>query len=382
MKCRSCGSDTEILVDLGSQPLANSYLDAPSDPDPIYPLVAYTCTHCLLVQVDHTVTPADIFTDYAFVSGASAPWITHCAQYAHAMMARYDPRTVVEIASNDGTLLRQFPSWVGVLGVDPAANIASKVETIHEFFTDDLAGRLPRADLLVANNVLGHVPDLHDFVAGMARVLAPNGVCTIESPHLVRLLSGCQFDTIYHEHYNYWSLHALERLLHAHGLAVFDVEILGVHGGSLRYYIDHGVRPETPTVDSIRALEHPYTDPHSGHYTTFQHRVDQHLHTIRHFFTSASTNRYTVGGIGAPAKANTLLNAAHVTQLAWTTDTSPHKQGKYLPGSHVPICRPEILTRDQPDYAVIFAWNWADAIMEKHADFKGQFVVPPRMEIV
>lgn len=384
MNCRSCDAPlSEVLVDLGNQPLANAYLSSPSDPDPIYPLVARLCTNCLLVQADPAVLPTDIFTDYPFASANSAPWIAHCIDYMRTMQTRFHPRQVIEIGSNDGTLLSQFSEDVAVLGIDPAKNIEPSVETIHDFFTEHLASNLPRADLLIANNVLGHVPDINDFTAGLQKALAPDGILTIESPHLIRLIADCQFDTIYHEHFNYWSLHALERLLARHGLSVFDVEVLGVHGGSLRYYIDHGQRPKTSAVSTIRALEAPYTVD-SPHFTTFQRRVDQSLHRIRNFFDNAATNKKTIGGIGAPAKANTLLNAAHV-RLDYTTDTSSQKQGKYLPGSHAVVLPPQALKIHQSHYALILPWNWADHIIDTHAyirDWGGQFVIPiPRMEV-
>lgn len=388
MNCRSCAAPLDqVLVDLGNQPLANSYLTNLTDPSPRFPLIAYLCTSCLLVQTDHTVAPSDIFTDYAFESRNSPPWIAHCVAYRHKVMARYNPEMVVEVASNDGTLLAQFPPWVRTLGIDPAANVVEKaeVETVVDFFTAHTANLLPSADLLIANNVLGHVPDLHDFVAGLRLVLAPGGVLTIESPHLLRLLVGCEFDTIYHEHYNYWSLCAMEKLLAAHGLRVFDCERLTIHGGSLRYYICHVDSPriETEELKYTRAEESEYgfTDPSSTHFTRFQHHVDYSLQRIRNFFDNALTSKKTIGGIGAPAKASTLLNAAHV-QLPYTTDTSASKQGKFLPGVRTEIHPPDYILERQPDYALILPWNWADAIIENHRGFIGQFVIPiPRMEV-
>lgn len=390
IRCRSCGADLAPFLDLGAQPLANSYLSSKAGAAPVYPLIARVCTNCVLVQTDPEVAPSDIFTDYAFASGNSAPWASHCAEYTHKMMMRYDPHHVIEIASNDGTLLSCFPAHVETLGIDPAKNIEASVLTVREFFTEVLAQTLPKADLLIANNVLGHVPDVNDFAAGLAACLAPEGICTIESPHLMQLIIGAQYDTIYHEHYNYWGLAAIETLLNRHGLRVFDIDKLAIHGGSLRYYVCHNEASQLTreAVKSLRATErlHKFTDPESNRFTRFQHRIDSYRGHLRWLLDHFREQKSLVVGLGAPAKANTLLNSVSATarDIAFTTDTSPTKVGKFLPGSRIPILPITQMSMYSPDYVMIFPWNWATEIMASHNIHRwgGRWVIPiPHLEV-
>jgi hypothetical protein len=354
----------------------------------MFPLVARVCTECLLVQADEVIPPDDIFVpDYAFVSGASAPWINHCQRYARRMMRRFAPDTVLEVASNDGTLLDQFPDHVARWGVDPTGDQAD----YREFFTERLAGQLDTYELVVANNVLGHVPDLNDFVAGLRAVLAPEGVLTVEVPWLWNLIDQCQYDTIYHEHFSYFSVTALETVFGRHGLTVFDVEPLPVHGGSLRFYLQHayGPYPTTTRVSKVRATERVFglDRPTSPLYTQFANRVCRHSVKVRRFFEQAAVDGRTVVGAGAPAKGNTLLNTAGIGPdlIVATTDTTPSKQGRYLPGSHIPIVAPDVLDELEPDLVFVLAWNWFPAIVDS-LDFVrawgGQFVKPiPHLEV-
>lgn len=387
MKCRNCASENfESLVDFGPMPLANAYRH-PDDttPEETFPLHAYTCLDCGLVQVDHTIPPAALFADYAFFSSYSQPWIEHCRAYVQAVTARFglnvDSR-VIEIASNDGCLLACFDG-PQVLGVDPAANVAkvaidSGIPTVTEFFGVQVAKTLPTADLLIANNVLGHVPDLHDFTEGAALALDGQGVLTIEVPHLYRLLKDCEYDTIYHEHFSYFSFTTLHDLLDAHGLRVFDVQALPVHGGSMRVYAAHttaGYRT-TPHVGALLDKERAeqLDDPTAPIFATFAKRVRYNTDLIRRFFDAHKK----VVGMGAPAKGNTLLNAAHITHvdMPFTTDTSEHKQGLLLPGSHIPIRAPDTIAVYDPDYLFVLAWNWAQTIITNFPGYRYAIPIP------
>ncbi len=381
MNCRSCGAElTQTFLDLGEMPRANSYLDHPEDPDPRFPLHARICSACLLVQADATVAPIDLFSEYAFFSSMSPPWLRHCDRYVESVTQRFDldeKSQVIEVASNDGCLLERFHG-PKVLGIDPARNIAAeaRVTTIPEFFTASLAESLPRADLLIANNVFGHVPDLNDFVAGLAGCLKDDGVLTIEVPWLGKLIAECEFDTIYHEHFSYFSLVALETILARHGLRVFDIDHLGVHGGSIRLYVSRH-RQALECVGMTRKLEVAYGmyDADSDCYTMFADRASCHLKALRNFLDHAEG---VVVGAGAPAKGNTLLNAVGATaaDLEFVTDTSPHKQGKYLPGSHIPVVSPTEI--GNPDTVVVLAWNWFDEI-RRSLPIDAEFIHPLRL---
>ena len=351
------------------------------------------CDSCLLVQADAVVAPEGIFNDYAFFSSYSQSWVEHTRQYAKEMTERFeldDGSFIVEVASNDGCLLSQFSGPV-VLGVEPAENVAhvarmNGVPTLTEFFGAGLA--LPPADLMVANNVMGHVPDLNGFVDGFRKTLKPEGVLTIEVPWLLHLIERCEFDTIYHEHFSYFSFEAIEQVLARHQLRVFDVERLDVHGGSLRVFVCHidAAHEETRAPGEIRGLEEQagLWSSDSAAYRDFGIRVRDRLGELRAFLQGAES----VVGAGAPAKGNTLLNAlgADRDTLRFVTDVSPHKQGRFLPGSRIPIVEPARIDEVCPEFVLVLAWNWLDEVMASFpqvAGWGGRFVVPiPEVRIV
>jgi SAM-dependent methyltransferase len=405
--CRSCGAALEdTFLDLGRQPLANAFLteeQAASGDDPRYPLHARVCARCLLVQVDQVVPPETIFTDYAYFSSYSDSWLEHSARYAAAVVERLGlgpGSTVVEVGSNDGYLLRNFlAAGVDVLGVEPAANVAEQaiadgIPTDVAFFgrrvARDLCDRDLVADLVVANNVLAHVPDLDDFMGGLATVLEPHGVLTIEVPHLLRLVEDTEFDTIYHEHFSYFSLLSAQDALARRGLRVFEVEELPTHGGSLRIWARHEDSNGTVSVAVERVLEAERAaglDTLEG-YRAFAPRVERVIEDLRRFLAQAAAGGARVAAYGAAAKGNTLLNAAAVTidEIAYVVDRNPHKQGRFLPGSHLPILAPDHVRRDRPDYLLLLPWNLRDEITAQMADVRDwgcRFVVPvPRLELV
>lgn len=382
-RCRLCGAAlTSSLVDLGATPLANAFVtpaQAAAHVDRAWPLHVMVCDACLLVQVD-TVVPADaIFTDYPYLSSFSSSWVAHAKRFAEAMIPRFGLRPdslVLEVASNDGYLLRHFVArGIPVLGIEPAANVAAiarvaGVPTRVAFFGAEtaraLAGQGVRADLTVANNVLAHVPDIAGFVAGFATVLTPQGVATFEFPHLLRLLAEVQFDTIYHEHYSYLSLLVVERLLAAAGLRAFDVATLPTHGGSLRVYacrID-ARHAEQPALATVRAKEKAACLDRLEGYRGFAGRVAAVQRAFRAFLASRRAAGRRVAAYGAAAKGNTLLNTCGVgtDDIACVADRNPAKQGRLLPGSHIPVVTPEALLRQAPDDVVILPWNIAEEV--------------------
>ncbi len=398
--CRTCGGGPlHTFVDLGSTPLANAYLrDADLDrPEPAYPLHARVCATCFLVQVDSVVPAEAIFSEYAYFSSYSTSWVEHARRYAEAAVARFGlgvEHRVVEVASNDGYLLRHFrDAGIPVLGIEPAANVAEiavadGIPTEVRFFgretAEDLRRRGVAADLIAANNVLAHVPDLNDFVGGFPILLAEGGVLTTEFPHLLRLIEDVQFDTIYHEHYCYFSFLTVEKLFERHGLCVFDVERLETHGGSLRIYsrradgVDRGVAPSVP---QLRAEERVAQLDRLEGYTGFPERVDAVKTALVDFLQRAKSEGRSVAAYGAAAKGNTLLNACGVggDLIEYVVDRSPHKQGHYLPGSRLPIHPPERLFETRPDFVLILPWNLRDEIMDGVAgvrEWGARFVVP------
>jgi len=385
-------------VDLGVQPLANSYLE-PADlgkAEAFYPLCVFVCGECLLVQLPEEEKPEAIFSDYAYFSSYSESWLRHAEAYAVAMIERFGfgpGHQVVEIASNDGYLLRWFAArGVPVLGVEPAGNVAEAAQaagipTIVRFFGEATARELvaqgTRANLLVGNNVLAHVPDLNDFVAGLAVLLAPSGVLTMEFPHLLRLMAEDQFDTIYHEHYSYFSFTTVRTVFAAHGLTLFDVEDLPTHGGSLRIYARHDADASKPVGERVGALLAREEEAGLGRietYGSFAERVRGVKRGLLRFLIQAREEGRTVAAYGAPAKGNTLLNFCGVRTdfVDYTVDRSPHKQGRYLPGTRIPIHGPERLRETRPDYVLILPWNLKEEIMGQMADVRswgGRFVV-------
>jgi hypothetical protein len=397
-RCRFCGADLHhTFVDLGRSPLANSFLsrDDLQRGELVYPLRAYLCDHCLLVQLEEYESAENIFSDYLYFSSFSELWLKHCCDYAERMVERYElsgASLVVEVASNDGYLLQYFKSrGIPILGVEPARNIAKVaiakgIPTDIAFFGVQTAQRLAadgkKADLMAANNVLAHVPDLNDFVAGFKILLKQTGIATFEFPHLLQLIRQCQFDTIYHEHFSYFSLLVVDRIFTRHGLAVFDVELLSTHGGSLRIFVTHAdTAPQrSARFNSVIASERAAGLDDEHGYMGFGHAVVDAKCRLLEFLISARLEGRSVAAYGAPAKGNTLLNYCGVGPelLPYTVDRSPHKQGRFLPGVQIPIYPPQHIFETQPDYILILPWNLKDEISSSMAgirDWGGRFVV-------
>jgi len=398
--CRFCSAPlTQTFVDLGLSPLANSLL-AEEDLDreePRYPLHAYVCGSCLLVQLAEQASPQEIFEDYVYFSSYSDSWVEHARRYVEQMIDRFGfdgDSSVVEIASNDGYLLQWFVErGVPVLGVEPAANVAAVAEakgipTAVRFFSEQAARELVdegrSADLVIGNNVLAHVPGLNDFVAGISVLLAPDGVVTMEFPHLLRLIEETEFDTIYHEHFSYFSALTVERIFAAHGLRLFDVEELPTHGGSLRIY---GAQAGSEThADTGRVAELVERERAAGladlaTYAHFDGRVRAVRQGLQEFLEGARTEGRSVAAYGAAAKGVTLLNYCGIGPelVQYVADRSPHKQGLYLPGVRLPIRSPEHIAETKPDYVLLLAWNLKDEIVEQMGhvrDWGGRFVTP------
>ncbi len=399
--CRFCGAAlTRTLADLGDQPLANSFLHREDlgRPEPRYPLRVRVCDQCFLAQADASVPPSEIFGDYVYYSSYSESWLRHARAYCERVTERFGlgPHSkVVEVASNDGYLLRNFvAAGIPCLGVEPAENIAadaraSGVPTITAFLTEEsgrrIAGQHGAADLVCGANVLAHVPEIADFTRGLVALMKPDGVLTIEFPHLQRLIAECQFDTIYHEHFSYLSLIAIERIFAACGLLLFDCETLPTHGGSLRIYAQRADapvrRPEAPGLRAVRAGETEAGLDRPAYYDDFQPRVDAMIASLRRFLEEARADNKVVVAYGAAAKGNTLLNSCKVTprEIAYVVDRNKHKQGLYLPGARLEICAPERVAETRPDYLLILPWNLKDEIVAQMgfiADWQGRFVTP------
>ncbi|MEO8113751.1 MAG: class I SAM-dependent methyltransferase [Phenylobacterium sp.] len=397
--CRFCRTPlVHTFVDLGLQPLANSYLTAgqlAAGAEPVYPLHARVCHACFLVQVDDAVPAEAIFDEgYAYFSSYSGSWVEHARRYAETMAERFGlgPESlVVEVASNDGYLLQHFLAMdIPVLGIEPTANTAEAargrgVPTEVLFFNDEtgraLAARGVRADLMAANNVLAHVPDIGGFVAGFRHVLKDEGVLTFEFPHLLNLIEKVQFDTIYHEHFSYLSLLAVEQVLQAHGLRAFDVDLLSTHGGSLRLYCAQAAsgHSETDALRTLRAREAGAGLAEMATYGGFTPKVEAVRQAFRAFLATAKAEGKRIAAYGAAAKGNTFLNYAGATagDISCVFDANPAKQGRFLPGSHVPILTPGAVAEVRPDYLLILPWNLKDEIMDQLAfiaDWGGRFV--------
>jgi len=376
--CRSCGGRLTItMADLGMQPPSNAFLASPSEAagEKRYPLRAKVCEICKLVQVDFDVAPEELFGNYVYFSSYSEDWLAHALRYADMARRRFDlgPESlVVELASNDGYLLKNFLKMgIPVLGIDPSDTVARAAEgvgvpTLVEFFGETLGRKLAHegrgADLIVANNVLAHVPQLNDFVTGIAALLKPGGTATIEFPHLLKLIENVEFDTIYHEHYSYLSLTSVEHLFSRHGLRVYDVEELSTHGGSLRIFATHARRTELLDSVSLRALRAQEAAAGLGEldtYRRFADHVEACRRSLHDFLARAQRESKRVAAYGAAAKGNTLLNFCSVTprDIALVADRNPHKQGKLLPGTHIPVVSPETLMESRPDYVLILPWN-------------------------
>jgi hypothetical protein len=398
--CRFCGAELRhTFVDLGMSPLCESYIEASrvNAMEAFYPLRVYVCERCFLVQLQEYVTPEDIFTEYAYFSSYSDTWLAHCRDYVDLITERLQLSSdslVVEVASNDGYLLQWFvEKGIPALGIEPALNVARAavdkgVPTLTEFFGAELASKLVGegtvADLIIGNNVLAQVPDLNGFVAGVTTLLRPEGVVTIEFPHLQQLVEQNQFDTIYHEHFSYFSLVSAERIFAAHGLRIFDVDELWTHGGSLRIYACHTTNErlgESAALVALRAreLEAGYAD--IGTYSVFEERARETKRKLLEYLIEAKRAGKTVVGYGAPGKGNTLLNYCGIRTdfIDFTVDRNPYKQGRFLPGTHILIHPPEKIAEVKPDVILVLPWNFKDEIIEQLAYARAwgaEFVVP------
>jgi hypothetical protein len=391
---------SQSFVDLGSSPLCQKHVPPSKvqEAELYFPLHAYVCTECYLVQLDEFVVPSEIFGDgeYAYFASFSDSWLAHARRYVDAVSERFKlgkNSFVIEIASNDGYLLQNFVErGVPVLGIEPASNCAAAalkkgVESRVCFFSAETARRLvdegKRPDLLLGNNVLAHVPDVNDFVAGMQLLLADTGVITMEFPHLVRLIAENQFDTIYHEHFSYFSFTTVRRIFARHGLRLFDVEELPTHGGSLRIYAcqDKAAHLTTERVGALLAQEKQLGVETSEYYASFAEKVRETKRRLLEFLIQAKRAGKTVVGYGAPGKGNTLLNYCGIRRdfIDYTVDRSPHKQNNLLPGSRIPIHAPEKIFETKPDYVLLLPWNLKEEIMSQMAGIRkwgGKFVVP------
>lgn len=399
LTCRFCGHPvTQSFADLGTTPLANDYLPETqlTSPESFYPLHAGVCDKCFLVQIPAFETPSRIFSDYAYFSSYADSWVEHARHYAHAIQGDLKLNAhskVIEVASNDGYLLKHFKALgIPVLGVEPAANVAqvaqeagipTEVRFFGVEFAKELVKRGEQADLLIGNNVLAHVPDLNDFVAGLNIALKPEGRITIEFPHLLKLIQFNQFDTIYHEHFSYLSLLAVEKIFKHHHLTLVDVEELTTHGGSLRIHMAHrGTEPAQDALKRIKAVrdaEHKANLHKLETYAAFEAKVREIKNDTIQFLLDIHRQGKTIAGYGAPAKGNTMLNYCGIRSdlLPYTVDRSPHKQNHYLPGSRIPILAPEAILERKPDYVWILPWNLKDEITKSMAavrDWGGQFV--------
>ncbi len=407
--CRFCQHPLQhTFVDLGGSPISNDFLTAEQldKPEQFYPLHTYVCDRCFLVQLESVESPEHIFGDgdYAYFSSYSDSWLKHCQQYTDLMTERFGldgDSQVIEIASNDGYLLQYFQQKnISVLGIEPASNVAAVAEskgipTLTKFFgvqtARELVDRGKQADLLLGNNVLAHVPDLNDFVAGMKLLLKPHGIITIEFPHLLQLIDRNQFDTIYHEHFSYFSFLAVEQVFTAHGLTLFDVEELPTHGGSLRIYgrhVEYRDLPIDERVIQLKSKESAARLDKVETYLSFDKQVQTVKRQLLQFAIEAKNQGKSIVAYGAPAKGNTLLNYCGIRTdfIDYTVDRSPHKQGLFLPGTHIPVYHLDRIAETKPDYLLILPWNLRSEIVEQMAHIRewgGKFVVPiPQLEII
>jgi 2-polyprenyl-3-methyl-5-hydroxy-6-metoxy-1,4-benzoquinol methylase len=399
-RCRFCGLGLQrTFVDLGLSPLCETYPVAAdfNRGEVYYPLHVYVCERCLLVQLEEYESAENIFSDYAYFSSYSDSWLKHCENYCNKMAGRFglnEKSFVVEVASNDGYLLQYFVRQnVPVLGIEPAANVAKVavekgVPSLVRFFGAELAKELVAdrrcADLVLGNNVLAQVPDLNDFVEGLKILLEPEGVLTLEFPHLLKLIELNEFDTIYHEHFSYFSMLTTVRIMEAHGLRVFDVEELKSHGGSLRVYAcraESRTHMVQETVGKVLAAEERAGLDSPEGYESFAQQVKETKFALLEFLLTAAQQGKSVAGYGAPGKSATLLHYCGIGQdlIEYTVDRSPYKQGRFLPGNHIPIFHPDRIRETKPDYVVILPWNLKDEIMEQLRfirEWGGRFVVP------
>jgi SAM-dependent methyltransferase len=396
MNCRNCSEPLQhIFVDLGHAPPSNAYVNPEfaERPEATFPLQVYVCEQCWLVQTNDYVQAEELFSaSYAYFSSVSSGWLKHAREYSEMIIARQNlgkDSLVIEIASNDGYLLKNFVAAdIPCLGIEPTtetaqAAMALNIPVISEFFTSHLAEKLlannQQSDLIIGNNVLAHVPDIKDFVAGLKCILKPSGIVTMEFPHLLQLLQNNQFDTIYHEHFSYLSLSVVKQIFHKAGLDIFDVEELPTHGGSLRIYAGHPDASPLPSAAIKRILQSEIDNglQKLSTYLGFQKRVDKITDALLKFLTDQKKQGKTVLGYGAAAKGNTLLNYAGITPdtLPAICDAAPSKQGKLMPGSHIPIYSPDYLLKHPPDYVLILPWNIKDEVKQQLAQLNESIFV-------
>ena len=404
--CRLCSAPlVHTFVDLGMSPPCESFVaaDAANDVEPFYPLHAFVCDECFLVQLQEYVAPENIFTEYAYFSSFSDSWVAHAKRYCDMVIERFalgESSFVVELASNDGYLLQHFlTSNIPMLGIEPAVNVAKVaigkgIPTLTEFFNEalatDMAARGQKADLIIGNNVLAQVPDINDFVAGMKALLKPDGVITLEFPHIEKLIEENQFDTIYHEHFSYFSLLTIEKMARRHGLKVFDVEEIPTHGGSLRVFFSHqdGNFPREARVDSLLARELNAGLDKIETYTAFSEAVRQTKRNLLSFLIRLKEMRKSICAYGAPGKGNTLLNYCGIGTdfIDFAVDRNPYKHGRLTPGMHIPIRPVSEIQRIKPDYVLILPWNLKTEIVAQMNDIRnwgGKFIVPiPDISII
>jgi SAM-dependent methyltransferase len=405
-RCRFCGEPLKYtFVDLGMQPLCESYIgpEQLNKMEPFFPLHAYVCANCFLVQLEEYVSPKEIFSEYAYFSSYSEAWLEHARKYVEMITDKLglnEKSQVIEIGSNDGYLLQYLKQrGIPTLGIEPAANIAKVaiekgIPTIVRFFglatSAELANEGRKADLLIGNNVLAQVPYLNDFVASLKILLKPSGVITLEFPHLMRLIEGNQFDTIYHEHFSYFTFFAIEKIFAFHRLTVFDVENLPTHGGSLRIYGCHAEDSSKIITDRVAELQ--ASEENAGvakleTYFSFAEKVKETKRTLLDFLIALKRENKSIVGYGAPGKGNTLLNYCGIRSdfLEYTVDRNPYKQGKFLPGTHIPILHPDAIKTTKPDYVLILPWNIKEEIMGQMSyvdNWGGRFIIPiPEVKI-
>lgn len=408
MLCRFCKTELKhVFIDLGNSPASNSFLAAEqlNEPEVFFPLKVYTCHNCFLVQVDEYKKSDAIFnSDYVYFSSYSKSWLAHAKKYTELMIEKFgfnSSSQVIEIASNDGYLLQYFKEKnVKVLGIEPTANTAKVatekgIDSVVDFFgvrlANELAAKEKKADLLLGNNVLAHVPDIVDFVGGMKIILKPIGIITMEFPHLMQLIDNNQFDTIYHEHFSYLSFHTVKQIFEEQGLELFDVEEIPTHGGSLRIYAKHkedNSKTITPNVSLLLKKEQDKGITTLIYYDNFQDKAMKVKMDLLSFLLEQKKNGKTVAGYGAAAKGNTLLNYCGVKKdlIEYVVDANPHKQDKYMPASHIPVVNEDHLKNSKPDYVLILPWNLKEEVTKQLSyinDWGGKFVIPiPQLEVI
>ena len=407
MKCRFCKSkEFSNFLDLGKTPLSNSFLKKTelNKKEKIFPLHAFVCNNCLLVQLKEFENPKKIFSEYAYFSSYSKSWLEHSKKFVDECIKEFginEKNQVIEIASNDGYLLQYFKKKkIPVLGIEPAKNVANiaknkGIHTITKFFGIKTANQLvkkgTKGDLIIANNVIAHVPNLNDFVKGLKILLENDGIISIEFPHILKLIQKNQFDTIYHEHFSYFSFLTIRKIFSKHKMTIFDVKEITTHGGSLRIFVKHNTNKKTKIQSSVKKLidkEKKFNINKIKTYKNFQPKIENIKKDIQQFFLNSKNKKLKIVGYGAPAKGNTLLNYCNINEndLEFTVDISPHKKGLFLPGTHIEIKDPNEIKRKKPDYVLILPWNLKEEIIHEHEYIKrwgGKFVIPiPKVKII